>query len=81
MLKSASKKVVHKAGEFLGNKIADAVTKSNGVKIVKPDENPRNVEEIIIPPKKRRNIKRLNTSNIKMEHCKISKLLNDSTVS
>ena len=80
-LKSASKKVVHKAGEFLGNKIADAVTKSNGVKIVKPDENPRNVEEIIIPPKKRRNIKRLNTSNIKMEHCKISKLLNDSTVS
>ena len=69
-LKSASKKVVHKAGEFLGNKIADAVTKSNGVKIVKPDENPRNVEEIIIPPKKRRNIKRLNTSNIKMEHCK-----------
>ena len=81
LLKSASKKVVHKAGEFLGNKIADAVTKSNGVKIVKPDENPRNVEEIIIPPKKRRNIKRLNTSNIKMEHCKISKLLNDSTVS
>ena len=80
-LKSASKKVVHKASEFLGNKIADAVTKSNGVKIIKPDENPRNVEEIIIPPKKRRNIKRLNTSNIKMEHCKISKLLNDSTVS
>ena len=23
------KKVVHKAGEFIGNKIADAVTKSN----------------------------------------------------
>ena len=81
LLKSASKKVVHKAGEFLGNKIADAVTKSNGVKIVKPDENTRNVEEIIIPPKKRRNTKRLNTSNIKMEHYKISKLLNDSTVS
>ena len=25
----ASKKVVHKAGEYLGNKIADVVTKSN----------------------------------------------------
>ena len=24
-----SKKVVHKAGEFIGNKIADSVTKSN----------------------------------------------------
>ena len=43
-LKIASKKVVHKAGEFLRNKIADAVTKSNDDKIVKPDENPRNVE-------------------------------------
>ena len=27
--KTASKKVVHKAGEFLGNKNTDAVTKSN----------------------------------------------------
>ena len=27
------KKVVHKAGEFLGNKIIDAVTKSNDDKI------------------------------------------------
>ena len=48
-LETASKKVVHKVGEFIGNKIADAVTKSNDDKIVKPDENPRNVEEIIIP--------------------------------
>ena len=43
-LKTASKKVVHKKGEFLGNKITD--------KIVKPkhviDENPRNFKEIII---------------------------------
>ena len=54
------KKGVHKAaeaaGEFRGNRITD--------KIVKPkhviDENPRNVEEImILPEKKRRNIKRL----------------------
>ena len=28
-LKPASKNLVHKVGEFLGNKIADAVTKSN----------------------------------------------------
>ena len=48
-LKTASKKVFHKTGEFLGNKIADAVTKSYYNEIVKPDENPRNVEEIIIP--------------------------------
>ena len=45
-LKTASKKIVHKAveatGEFIGNKITD--------KIVKPNENPRKVEEIIIPP-------------------------------
>ena len=55
-LKTFSKKVVHKAaeatGEFLRNKIAN--------KIVKPkhviDENPRNVEEIIIPPEKREEI-------------------------
>ena len=44
-LKTASKKVVHKTGEFLKNKIADAVVKSNDDKIVKPDENSRNVEE------------------------------------
>ena len=32
-LKTASKKVVHKAGEFMGNKIADTVTKSSDNKI------------------------------------------------
>ena len=41
------KKVVHKAGKFLGNKIANAVTKSNDNKIVKQEP----VEEI--PPEKR----------------------------
>ena len=50
-------KVVHKAGKFSGNKIADAVAKSNDDKIVEPkhviDKHPRNVEEIIIPPEKR----------------------------
>ena len=52
-LKTASKNLVHKAGEFIGNKIANAVTKSNYDKIVKPDKNLRNVEEIIIPLEKR----------------------------
>ena len=40
-LKTASKKIVHKAGEFLGIKIEDAVTTSNNDKIVKFDENPK----------------------------------------
>ena len=48
-LKTASKKMVHKAGEFIGNIIADAVTKSNNNKIVKQEP----AEEIIIPPEKR----------------------------
>ena len=51
-LKTVFKKVVHKTGEILGNKMADAVTKSNDDKIVKRDENSRIVEEIIILPKK-----------------------------
>ena len=46
---NASKKVVHKAGEFLGNKKADAVTKSNYTSIEKQEL----VKEIIIPPEKR----------------------------
>ena len=45
----ASKKVVHKAGEYLGNKIADAVTNSNKNNIEKQEP----VEEIIISPEKR----------------------------
>ena len=53
----ASKKVAHKAGEYLGNKIADSVlsktlatrTKSNDDNIEK--QGP--VEEKIIPPEKR----------------------------
>ena len=44
----AFKKAIHKAGESMGNKIADAVTKSNDDKIVKQEP----VEEIIIPPEK-----------------------------
>ena len=45
-------KVVQETVEFLGNKIVDAVTKSNDDKTVKPDKNSRNVEWIVIPPEK-----------------------------
>ena len=51
-LKTAFKKVVHKAGEFLGNKIADTITKSNDNNIEKQES----FEEIIIPPEKREEI-------------------------
>ena len=52
-VKTASKKVLHKGGKFLGNKIPDTVTESNNDKIVKPDENTRNVKDLIILPEKR----------------------------
>ena len=44
--------VVHKAGEYLGNKIADVITKSNDVNT----EKQQPVEEIIILPEKREEI-------------------------
>ena len=46
-LKTASKKVVHKTSEFLGNKIADAVTKSNNNNDKTEKQEP--VEVIIVP--------------------------------
>ena len=49
-LQIASKKVVHKAGEFIVNKIQDTATKSNDDKVVKQEP----VEEIIIPSEKKR---------------------------
>ena len=51
-VKTASKKVVHKTGEFLGNKIAVAVTISYDDKIVKQEP----FEEKIIPPEKGKEI-------------------------
>ena len=52
-LKRASKKVVNKAaeatGEFIGKKIADKIMKTKPL----PVENWRNVEEIVVPEKKR----------------------------
>ena len=51
-IKTLSKKVVHEAAEatveFVGNEIA--------AKIVKPSENPRNIEEIAVPPVKREDV-------------------------
>ena len=47
-VKTASKKVVRKAGEFLGNKTTGTVTKSKDNDIEKEP-----VEEIGIPPEKR----------------------------
>ena len=63
-LKTSSKKVVCKSaeamGEFIGNKVADAVVKSKNSNIVKQkpllDEIARNDEEIIIPPENREEI-------------------------
>ena len=51
-LKTAFKKIVHKTGEFLGNKIADAVTEPSDHKVVKQEP----AEEIIILPEKREEI-------------------------
>ena len=47
-VKTSSKKVVHKVSEFIGNKIADAVTKSNDDDIEKQES----VEETIFHQKK-----------------------------
>ena len=55
-------KVAELTGKFIGNRIADKIVKLKPV----PDENPKNVEEIVIPlEKKKRNTKRIKTSIIK----------------
>ena len=68
--KTAFKKVYHKTAEATGELV--------GNKIAVPDENSRNVEEIVFWPEKRQEL--LN-KYYKMKHHKISKLLNDSTAS
>ena len=73
-LKTASKKVVHKAGEFIGNRIADAVTKSKNYETRTCWRNNYSAKNI------RWNIRQIEKSIIKMEHYKLSKLLNNSTV-
>ena len=78
-LKIASKKAVHKAGGFLGNKSADPEPKSNDNKIVKVRNNWRNNYST---KKKRWNFKQIKTSVIiTLEHYEISKFLNNSTLS
>ena len=80
-LKTATKKVVYKAakatGEFIENMIANKTVKPKP----KPDENLRDVEEIIIPPEKWSKHCANQDKYCKMEHYKIFKLLNDSTQS
>ena len=48
-VKIAFKNIVPKSGEFIGNKIIDAVTKSSNDKTVKQEP----VAKIIMPPEKR----------------------------
>ena len=64
-LKTTSKKVVHKTGELLWNKIADALNKSNDHKIIKPDENLKSCDLKIIPLEKRDEI--LTKKNISLK--------------
>ena len=75
--KTSPKKAVHKTGEFLEEQIANAVTNSYDDKIVKTKFG----EETVVPSKKEENLKQIKTSIIKMKHFKVSKLLNDSTLS
>ena len=51
-LKTASEKLVHETDQFIGNKMADAVAKSNDEKIVKQEP----IEEIITSLEKRHDI-------------------------
>ena len=60
-LKTVSKKAVHKVCEFIENKIADALIKSNDDKIVKQKTCSRNSYSI---RRKRLNIKQINASII-----------------
>ena len=79
--KNAFKKVVHKTAETIqelkGNKIPDKIVKPKHV----PEGNLRNVAEIVIPPEKRLEILNTIGKYYKTKHYKISKLLNNSTVS
>ena len=70
------------ASKFLGNKIAYPIIWSNNDKVAKHDENLRYVEEIIIPPEKIDENRRLENGTLDYwEKTRLSTLLNDSTVS
>ena len=71
-LKAASKKVAHKTGEYIGNKIGNSENKACTCwKFKKCWRNHYSIR------KKRRNIKQIKTSIINMEHYEIPKLLTD----
>ena len=72
-VKTATKKVIHKAGEFIGHKIADAVAKLYDHKNVKQEPSSTR--------RKRWNVNQIEKSIIKMEHYKIFQLFNNSFVS
>ena len=65
-----SKKVLHKAGENLGDKIVDVLNKSNEDNIEKQEA----VEEMIIPPEKKEEI--LNNLRKVLQKWDIIKYLN-----
>ena len=85
-LKTTSKNDAHKAadvtGEFIGNKIAEAAERWQNCKTKTCNwwKSKECWRKSYSARKKRRNIKRIKTGIIKMEHYKISKLLSDSTV-
>ena len=59
--KIAGKKVLHKsaeaAGDMIGNKIADRITKSSRNKAQKEDDRiMEEIQELVIPPEKRKQI-------------------------
>ena len=65
MIKKVSHKAAKTIGEFIENKIADALAKLYENEIVKPKAMPEGnlkaVEEIIIPPRKREELLNIQT--------------------
>ena len=73
---------MNKAGEYLRNKITNAVTESNDKKNCETLRKSKKCwRNNYSNWKTKWNIKQIEESIIKMEHYEISKLLNDSTVS
>ena len=69
LYKNGFQKSVHNDGKFLGYKIENAVAKSTDDKVVRLDENTRNVHEIIILQEKREEI-------LLLQKCKTTKYRN-----
>ena len=73
-VKTASKNVIHKSDEFLGNSILDAVAKTKDWKSKKCWRNNYSTR------RKRWNIRQIEKIIVKMKHYKISWSLSNSTV-